>query len=405
MEKELVSAQENVKVRSRLLLIIGIILVASNLRAPITAISPLLGYMRADLPLSNTMTGFLTTLPLLAFAGLSPFVSQLARKWGMELLVFFALCFMVFGSLIRPFGGIPVLLFGTFLIGLAIAVGNVLLPSLIKKEFPFKMGLMTGVYSISMNVSAMLASGLSVPIAVNAGLGWQGALVIWSVFAVIALLVWLPQLRHNTRTTPMNVAVKPKRQNIWKSPLAWKITIFMGMQSTVFYVMVAWLPGILIDQGIASAQAGFMLSILQLGILPFTFVVPIIASKMKSQQPIVIVMCLLLLAGTGGLMFGSGHIWLITASVFIIGIASGTAFSVCMMFFNLRTTTAIEAADLSGMAQSIGYLLAAAMPTLFGFLHDLTGGYVIPLGILVFATLVLFITGLDAARDKKVFSK
>ncbi|EUJ44306.1 hypothetical protein PRIP_10432 [Listeria riparia FSL S10-1204] len=212
MGEELVRTQKSVKVRSRLLLIIGIILVASNLRAPITAVSPLLSYMRADLPLSNTMTGFLTTLPLLAFAGLSPFVSQLARKWGMELLVFLALCFMVFGSLIRPFGGIPVLLFGTFLIGLAIAVGNVLLPSLIKKEFPFKMGLMTGIYSISMNVSAMLASGLSVPIAVNAGLGWQGALVIWSVFAIIALIVWLPQLRYNTRTAPVSAATKPKKK-------------------------------------------------------------------------------------------------------------------------------------------------------------------------------------------------
>ncbi|MBC1935566.1 MFS transporter [Listeria grandensis] len=396
--------EEKIKMRSRILLIIGILLVASNLRAPITAISPLLSYIRVDLPLSNTMTGFLTTLPLLAFAGLSPFVSKLARRWGMEFVVFFALCLMVFGSLVRPFGGIPLLLFGTFLIGLAIAVGNVLLPSLIKQEFPFKMGLMTGMYSISMNVCAMLASGLSVPIAVKSGFGWQGALVVWSAFVIIALLFWLPQLKYNKKVV-LDSTVHKSKQSIWGSPLAWKITIFMGMQSTVFYVMVAWLPNILISQGIASTEAGFMLSLLQLGILPFTFIVPIIASKMKSQQPIIIAMAVLLLAGTAGLMFGSGHLFLISASVFMIGIGSGTAFSICMMFFSLRTTTASEAADLSGMAQSIGYLLASTGPTLFGLLHDVTDSYTAPLGILIVATLLLLIMGLDAARDKKVFDK
>ncbi|MBC1499579.1 MFS transporter [Listeria weihenstephanensis] len=404
MEKELISPDEKVKARSRILLIIGILLVAANLRAPITAISPLLSYIRVDLPMSNTMTGFLTTLPLLAFAGLSPFVSKIARKYGMELVVFFALCLMVIGSLIRPFGGISLLLLGTFMIGIAIAVGNVLLPSLIKKEFPFKMGLMTGMYSISMNVCAMLASGLSVPIAVKSGFGWQGALVSLSAVAIIALLIWLPQLKYN-KPPVSNHTEHTTKKNIWKSPLAWKITIFMGMQSTVFYVMVAWLPNILISQGMASTQAGFMLSLLQLGILPFTFIVPIIAGKMKSQQPIVITMVVLLLLGTTGLMLGSGHLWITSISVFITGVASGTAFSVCMMFFNLRTTTATEAADLSGMAQSVGYLLAATGPTLFGMLHDVTDGYTVPLGILIFAGILLFITGLDASRDKKVFSK
>lgn len=396
--------EEKRKMWRRIFLIIGILLVAANLRAPITALSPLLSYVRVDLPLSNTMTGFLTTLPLLAFAGLSPFVSRLARRWGMEFIVFFAACLMVVGSLIRPFGGIPLLLFGTFLIGLAIAVGNVLLPSLIKKEFPFKMGLMTGMYSISMNVCAMLASGISVPIAVNSGFGWQGALVVWSVFAIIALLFWLPQLKYNQKSLPQAVAQKP-RQSIWRSPLAWKITIFMGMQSTLFYVMVAWLPSILISQGMASTQAGFMLSLFQLGIIPFTFIVPIIASKMKSQRPIVIIMTVLLLVGTAGLIFGAGDVWLVGPSVFMMGVASGTAFSVCMMFFSLRTSTATEATDLSGMAQSVGYLLAAAGPTLFGALHDLTDSYTVPLAIIVVAALLLFIMGMGAGRDKKVFGR
>ncbi|MBC1603279.1 CynX/NimT family MFS transporter [Paenilisteria rocourtiae] len=388
--------------RNRIVLVIGILLVAANLRAPITALSPLFNYVRVDLSLSNTVTGFLTTLPLLAFAGLSPFVSKLAYRWGMEFIVFFATCLMVIGSIIRPFGGIPLLLFGTLLIGFAIAVGNVLLPSLIKKEFPFKMGLMTGMYSISMNVCAMLASGLSVPIAVKSGFGWQGALVVWSVFAIIALLFWLPQLKYNQKILPNSVLQQPK-QSIWTSPLAWKITLFMGMQSTIFYVMVAWLPPLLISQGMDSTQAGFMLSLFQLGIIPFTFIVPIIASKMKSQRPIVTILTVLLLSGTAGLLFGSGHVWLIGTSVFIMGVASGAAFSVCMMFFSLRTSTAAEAADLSGMAQSIGYLLAAAGPTLFGGIHDMTASYTIPLAIIIVAAILLFITGMDAGRDKKVF--
>lgn len=142
---------------SKVMLVLGIVLIAANLRTPITSVGPLLGMIQSDLHLTNTMAGLLTTIPLLAFAGLSPFVSKLSRALGMEVLIFVALLTLVLGSLLRPFGGELNLFAGTFMIGLAIAVGNVILPSLIKKEFPFKLGLMTGVYSISMNLCATIA--------------------------------------------------------------------------------------------------------------------------------------------------------------------------------------------------------------------------------------------------------
>lgn len=207
------------------LLIIGIVCIASTLRSPLTSVGPIIEQIREGTGISNLLAGFLTTIPLLAFAIISPFVPKLSRRFGLEKALFFSLCLLLSGTIIRSLGATPSLLIGTFLIGIAIAFGNVLLPSLLKLSFPLHVGLMTGIYSMSMNISATLASGVAVPIATETTFGWQGALGVWGVLAFIAVIVWLPQLRSKD-----NVAVPATNKTIgkdtplWRSPIAWSVT-------------------------------------------------------------------------------------------------------------------------------------------------------------------------------------
>jgi CP family cyanate transporter-like MFS transporter len=316
-------------------------------------------------------------------------------------MVLVSVGFLTIGIMLRSLSGMATLYLGTAILGLSIAVCNVLLPSLIKREFPQRMGLMTGLYSISMNLFGAAASGISVPLATGLGLGWQGALGVWGILSFISILCWLPHLkRGNAGAVATQSQVSGKHVNLWRSALAWQVTMFMGLQSMVFYVIIAWLPEILKQQGISADQSGLLLSVMQLALLPFTFIVPVIAGRMRNQRLLVTFTFGLLLSGTLGLLYGSSG--LIVLWMIILGIGGGFAFGLAMMFFGLRTENAHQAAELSGMAQSVGYLLAAIGPTMFGYLHDITGGWTLPLWILVGASVLLFIFGLGAGRDRYV---
>ncbi|WFR61072.1 MFS transporter [Paenibacillus amylolyticus] len=382
-------------------MILGIIVIAANLRTPLTSVGPLVSLIRDDVHISNTLAGLITTVPLLAFALLSPLVPKLGRRYGVERIIWIALMLLTAGILIRSLSGAVNLFIGTVILGFAIAVCNVLLPSIIKRDFPNKIGSMTGVYSISMNLCGAIASGISVPLAMNAGLKWQGALGIWGILSFVSILCWLPQLRSQTKpTATTSQQVARNDVNVWKSPLAWQVTLFMGIQSMVFYVLIAWLPEILKQQGMESNQSGWYLSIMQLAMLPFTFIVPVIAGRMNSQRLLVIITTGLLSTGTLGLLYGSSNVILLW--IIILGIGGGFAFSLAMMFFGLRTENAHQAAELSGMAQSIGYLLAAIGPALIGYLHDATNSWNLPLFILLGASILLFIVGIGAAKNRVV---
>ncbi|MFC9709025.1 CynX/NimT family MFS transporter [Paenibacillus sp. NPDC056933] len=385
-------------------IILGIIVIAANLRTPLTSVGPLVSLIRDDVQISNTLAGLITTLPLLAFALLSPLVPTLGRKYGVERIILIALLFLTVGIVIRSLSGAANLYIGTAILGFAIAVCNVLLPSIIKRDFPNKIGSMTGLYSISMSLCGAIASGISVPLAVNAGLKWQGALGIWGILSFVSILCWLPQLRNQTNQIATTSQQKASNDvNVWRSPLAWQVTLFMGIQSMVFYVLIAWLPEILKQQGIDSNQSGWYLSLMQLAMLPFTFLVPVIAGRMSSQRLLVVITTTLLLTGTLGLLYGSSDIILLW--IIILGIGGGFAFSLSMMFFGLRTENAHQAAELSGMAQSIGYLLAAVGPALIGYLHDATNSWKLPLFILLGASVLLFLVGIGAARNRFVGSR
>ncbi|WP_071392927.1 CynX/NimT family MFS transporter [Bacillus tuaregi] len=388
--------------RAAWLILVGIIFIAINLRAPLTSVGPLVDSIRDHLYISNTLAGMITTVPLLAFAFFSPFVPKLARRFGAEGVLLVAIIFLTIGIGLRSVSGVATLYIGTAVLGLAIAAGNVLLPSLIKREFPEKMGIMTGVYSISMNLFGAIASGISVPVALGLGFGWQGALGMWAILSFVSILFWLPQIKRRSDVARASMAhqAAEKPVNLWRSPLAWKVTLFMGLQSMVFYVLVTWLPELLKQQGMTAGQAGWMLSIMQMTVLPVTFIAPIIAGRMTNQRILVVITACCLFIGNIGLLYGSYQLTLMW--IIFLGIGAGLSFGLAMIFFGLRTRNAQQAAELSGMAQAFGYLLASTGPTLFGYLHDVTNSWTTPLLLLVGASILILFVGMGAGKNQYV---
>lgn len=383
----------------QLFLLFSIILLALNMRSPITSVGPLTTMIQNDLQLSSAAAGALTTIPLLAFAILSPFASTLARAFGIERVLFSALLLLTIGLMLRPAGSVTGLFSGTILIGLAIALCNVLTPAVVKLNFPHKIGVMTGFYAMSMNLSGAFASGFSIPMAAFSSFGWRASLGVWIIPAGAAILVWMTQWRYIRH--PLKAGRRTgQKTSLKRSALAWKITAFMGIQSLLFYSLVAWLPDILHEQGLGVESAGWMLSAIQFTQLPFTFIVPIIADRIQNQQPLVIAAAFFMAAGLSGILFAWTE-WIVLW-VILIGIAGGISFSLAMMFFTLRTRTSLEAADLSGMAQSAGYLFAALGPALFGAIHDTLNGWTVPLLLLIAAVSGLFIAGMGAGKNEYV---
>lgn len=386
------------------LLVLGIVLIASNLRAPITAVGPVVKNIRQDTGLSNTLTGLLTTLPLLAFALVSPFAPRLARRFGVEKTLLGGLVVLGVGVVVRIIPSETILFGGTALAGMGIAIANVLLPGFVKREFPRQAGVLTGVFIVCMGFGAALGAGLSNPLA--GALGWRGMLAGWSVLVVAALLVWLPNLKvSNQSSDQLNhqlggqtevVAPVEAVGKLWRSGLAWQITLFMGFQSLVFYVIVAWLPGMLSDWGLDTVTAGLMLSLFQLVGLPASFVMPVLAGRSRSQVWLVVITFLTMFTGYMGMLFLNTT--LLPVWILLSGFGSGATISLALTFFGLRSHNIHQTAELSGMAQSVGYLMAAVGPTLVGFIHDQTGGWQAPLVLLVVAALLVLGFGWRAGR-------
>jgi MFS transporter, CP family, cyanate transporter len=389
--------------RSRLgsfLLVLGIVLLAANLRPALTGVAPLIGQIRADTGISNGVAGLLTTLPLLAFGLLSPIAPRVARRFGMERVLLASLLVLVAGILLRWAGVVAALFLGTVVLGAAIAVANVLLPGLVKREFPEHAGLMTSVYSTSLGISAALAAGMSVPLAQLAGIGWRGALAVWALPVLLAGVAWLPQLSRSDQPADPDARSSPGVRDLWRSPLAWKVTLFMGLQSLSYYVTLTWLPEILQAEGMGAARAGWMLGLSQAVAIVTMFLSPMIAERRPSQRGVVVVAVGMSGVGALGLLVAGS-----TAStlwVVLLGLGQGAAFSLALTFFALRAPDPGHAAALSGMAQSVGYLLAAGGPFLFGVLRDATGAWTVPLALLLTVTICLLIAGIGAARDAHV---
>lgn len=383
------------------LFIAGIVLVAFNLRPAITSLGPLVGMIQEDVGLAHWSAGLLMSLPLIVFALMSPLVPKIATRLTNEMTLLLGLSTLFIGILIRAIPTAALLFTGTFLVGLGIAIGNVLLPAVVKDKFPQKFGLMTSVYSTSMGLIASLASGISVPLAVDLHLGWQGAQIVWAIPAVVAIILWIFLFKINQRNRSVIKEVVPSSSTIWRSTLAWQIAIFMGFQSFLFYVTISWLPEILHSQGMSMETAGWMLSLTQLVGLPASFFIPMLAGRIQSQVWISFVLSCLSLLGYTGLLLGSSYPILI-ASIILIGIALGGSFPLALSYIGLRARNGRQAAELSGMAQSTGYILAAVGPLFIGYLYDLTHLWTFPLIALIIVSFIVMVFGMLSGRNRYV---
>ncbi|RIO16814.1 MFS transporter [Mammaliicoccus sciuri] len=373
------------------MLFIGILLIGASLRAPITSVGIALPSIKETLNLSNTSVSLITIIPLLSFAVISLFAAKISHKFGLERTVFGALILICIGIALRAITGVSWLYVGTILIGVGIAFGNVLTPGIIKMNFPLRIGIMTGYYTVVMNIFGSASSYVTAPLVKH--FNYNIAISLIGIVTFIGIIIWSFQLnKHET----VNSSQTTTNINVWKSPLSWQITLLMGGQSMIFYSLINWLPEFLLSHGTPINEAGIYLSILQLAIIPLTFVTPIFAEKMKNQVLITFVTGLLFVLGILTLMLQPNWAFL---GIILIGIASGLAFGLVNTFFGLRTENGLTAAKLSGMSQSVGYLFAAIGPLLFGILHDATNSWNTSFGILLVTSIIIMIIGSRAGRN------
>lgn len=390
----------SIRTRRGMLLIAGILMIATTLRVTFTGAAPLLDAIRADYSLTTAQTGMLTTLPLLAFALISPLAPGFARRIGMERSLMAAMLLICAGIALRSLPAAPFLFTGTAAIGCGIALGNVLLPGLIKRDFPGSVAKMTGAYSLTMGAAAALGSAAVVPLALN-GFGWRGALLALMAFPLLALLLWLPQM-HSRTEVALTTARSLNDRGIWRSPLAWQVTLFLGINSLIYYVVIGWLPAILISHGYSEAQAGSLHGLLQLATASPGILVPLMLQRLRDQRGIAAAVALMCAVSAAGL-------WLFPVQAvlwtLIFGFGSGATMILGLTFIGLRASSAHQAAALSGMAQSVGYLLAACGPPLMGRIHDASGDWHIPLIACALLSVLMAVFGALAGRAREIIAR
>lgn len=374
---------------------LGIFLIAASLRAPITGIAPVLEQIIDQFKLNASQAGMLTTLPLIAFAIASPMAASLAKKYGLEVSLFIALVLIGIGVVSRVIDSATVLFIGTAVIGVGIAIGNVLLPSLIKRDFPHKVAVMTSSYVLAMGIFGGSYSALIIPLAEYKELGWQLALASYALLVVLAIVVWLPQLKQHTM--PKQASVSNSTQSkIWHSALAWQITLLLGFNSFFTYIMLGWLPSILIEGGHSAQHAGALQGAFQVAsALPGIVLIPLLA-KLKDQRILTLSLALLGALCSVGLLVAPSFamLWSVT-----LGFCSGACFILGLSFVSLRTHDSMQAAALSGMAQCIGYLLAATGPIIAGALHSYFNNWAGALWLCIASSLLCALFGYLSGRN------
>jgi CP family cyanate transporter-like MFS transporter len=382
--------------RARLWSLALIVVVALNLRPAITSVGPLLTDIRAAMGLSSATAGALTTLPVLCFGAFGLLAPALRRRFREEILLAASMGLLTVGLLVRT-GPSPATLFlGTAFAGIAISVGNVTLPAIIKRDHPAHVTLVTAIYSTALTVGAALTSGVMVPIRDATG-GWRPPLGLLAVPAVLAALAWLPRARHRAARAAVVTTAPPP---LWRDRLAWQVTAFMGLQSLLAYVVFGWLPTICQDRGLSESHAGLVLAVSSIVQAAGSLAVPMIDRRLRDQRPIVVAVGVLTLAGFAGIVWAPvGLIWV---SAVVLGLGQGSGFALALAFIGLRAGDAQVAARLSGMAQGLGYLIAATGPFVFGALHDLTGGWNVPIGLAVAIAALEIVPGLAAGRARTI---
>jgi MFS transporter, CP family, cyanate transporter len=342
--------------------------------------APLLDEISAGVGLTSVMAGLLMTVPVLCFGVFGPAAPRLAHRFGIEATLAGVLVALVIGSALRLIPTASALFGSTVLVGAGIALGNILLPGLIKRDFPNSVGLMSGVYTLGITGGAALAAGITVPLARAADLPWSVALAAWGLLAVVGLVAWFPGLR---RAAGAPAGTRRGHVALGRDRLAWLVTLFFAFQSLNYYAVSSWLPTLLISYGFDAAFAGLMLSVINLaGIIP-AMLAPVLVARLHRQSLVAILVGVLYAAGLTGLLFSAEATSAVPAWVVVLGIAQGASLGFGLTLIVLRAPDAEHATALSGMAQSWGYGIAAAGPLVVGALFGATGGWAAPLGFLL----------------------
>ena len=360
--------QSHPLVRRPWLLLLGLILVALNLRPALSSLAPLLSDVSKSLGLSAAQAGLLTTLPVLCLGLFAPLAPILARRFGAERVVLGILLTLAGGIILRSNFGEIGLFAGSVLGGASIGIIGVLLPGIVKRDFAKHAGTMTGVYTMALCLGAAMAAGSSVPLSEHFG-SWAVGLGFWVIPALVAAVFWLPQVgqKHGAH----NVAYRVR--GLLRDPLAWQVTLYMGLQSSLAYIVFGWLPSILIGRGLTPTQAGLVLSGSVIVQLASSLAAPWLATRGKDQRLAIVVVMSLTLGGLFGCLYAPIEgLW---GWAILLGLGQGGAFSLALTLIVLRSRDAHVAANLSGMAQGFGYTLASMGPFAVGVVHDWTGGW------------------------------
>ncbi|HGQ4385864.1 TPA: CynX/NimT family MFS transporter [Streptococcus pneumoniae] len=377
----------------------GIILIGVSLPTPFTVLPIILGNISQGLEVEVSSLGVLTSLPLLMFTLFSPFSTQLAQKIGLEHLFTYSLFFLTIGSLIRLIN-LPLLYLGTLMVGASVAVINVLLPSLIQANQPKKIGFLTTLYVTSMGIATALASYLAVPI--TQASSWKGLILLLTLLCLATFLVWLPNHRYNHRLAPQT---KQKSQiKVMRNKQVWAIIIFSGFQSLIFYTVMTWLPTMSIHAGLSSHEAGLLTSILSLISIPFSMTIPSLTTSLSTRNR-QLMLTLVSLAGVVGismLFFPINNFIYWLAIHLLIGTATSALFPYLMVNFSLKTSAPEKTAQLSGLSQTGGYILAAFGPTLFGYSFDLFHSWVPSVAALLLIDILMTVALFTVDRADKI---
>ncbi len=375
------------------LLLLGLVLVALNLRPALSSMAPLLGEVSDSLGLSAAQAGLLTTLPVLCLGLFAPLAPILARRFGTEWVVLGILVALGGGIVLRSCLGEVGLFAGSILAGASIGIIGVLLPGIIKRDFAGHAGTMTGVYTMALCLGAALAAGATVPLSESLGQSWALGLGFWALPALVAAIFWLPQV--GKRQGSHNVAYRVS--GLLRDPLAWQVTLYMGLQSSLSYIVFGWLPSILIGRGLTPTQAGLVMSGSVIVQLLTALTAPWLATRGKDQRLAIVLVMSMTLAGLFGCLYAPIEgLW---GWAIVLGLGQGGTFSLALTLIVLRSRDAHVAANLSGMAQGIGYTVASMGPLAVGIVHEVTGGWSAVGWIFAVVGLGAIVAGLGAGRS------
>ncbi|WUH98066.1 MFS transporter [Spirillospora sp. NBC_00431] len=383
-----------------------IVFVAVNLRPAIATVGPVLTEIRDEFGLSGTAAGALTTLPLAFFGSYGLVAAFLRRPPRSETLLVTAMALLVAGLVLRLLDAPFPLFAGSLVAGIAISIGNIAMPAIIKRDHPTRITTVTAIYTVAVSGGASVTAGFAVPVEDMLDASWRLPLGLLAIPAALAGLVWIPRARraaHAARSAPPPAPARGVAARVWRSRLAWQVTVFMGLQSLMAYVVLGWLPTLCQDRGMAGAPAGYVLALTAAVQAVGSLAVPVIARRARDQRPLVIGTVVLTMAGFAGATWAPiGTVW---GWAFVLGMGQGLGFASALSFIGLRAHDAQVAAQLSGMAQGVGYVIAALGPLVIGALHDATDGWSVPMTAVLLVCAFMTLPGLAAGRDRSIEAK